>query len=519
MAASATQPQACALPSLPQHHRHHHRHHHHHDQRQHQQQEQQQTQQQRQQPPRVSAAAWAVADGVSGELLYQHNAAAPLQIASITKVMTCYLVARVAEREPQLLEELVLVSPEAAAIGGTTADLRPGEVYTVLDLLYGCLLPSGNDAAAALAEYVGDMFDPPTGGRARDHPLTRFVAEMNREAARAGLVRTRFGNVHGLADSRQQSCAADVCRLTAMVMRSSELIRRIVAAPAYQCRVRCIPEKLSPFFVKPGTAAGAATWRSYPEVVTWTSTNALLGAVLRTHVLLPPLLTTTLPPGACLPVSPIVTVSDAATFSGCGGSGGGRAELAPSPIHRPSSELASASVLVRFHGDDRRSAADALPGAAGGDEGSDCARSDSGFFDRASAAGVGCSETQTIQLLEVAYVIEGVKTGITPAAGGCLATRLRRLPSSIHDAPSHGHSRRHSCHLLGPEYIIVTVLGSASKRARFTDTAAIASWALEQLHTPQQNCATSDSVCMRSAGVLSHGDAPHLRRAGRLGGS
>lgn len=61
----------------------------------------------------------------------------------------------------QLLEELVLVSSEAAMLTGTTASLMTGEVYTVHDLLYGMMLPSGNDAAAALAEYLGDGYSPP----------------------------------------------------------------------------------------------------------------------------------------------------------------------------------------------------------------------------------------------------------------------------------------------------------------------------------------------------------------------
>lgn len=61
----------------------------------------------------------------------------------------------------QLLEEYILVSADSAGVGGTSATLRTGEVYTVKDLLYGMMLPSGNDAASALAEYLGDSFAPP----------------------------------------------------------------------------------------------------------------------------------------------------------------------------------------------------------------------------------------------------------------------------------------------------------------------------------------------------------------------
>lgn len=109
------------------------------------------------------------------------------QIASITKVMTAVLVLKAADVEPgvcsagvlefwvlvatvshlpshpyvQLLEEYILVSADSAGVGGTSATLRTGEVYTVKDLLYGMMLPSGNDAASALAEYLGDSFAPP----------------------------------------------------------------------------------------------------------------------------------------------------------------------------------------------------------------------------------------------------------------------------------------------------------------------------------------------------------------------
>jgi len=235
----------------------------------------------------------------------------PCQIASITKVMTAHLVLRIVAREvatnaaaagaaaaaaaatgTSLLDELVLVSPEAAALQGTSADLRAGEVYTVRDLLYGMMLPSGNDAAAALAEYVGDMFEPPPTSaapsttyarKARDHPHTRFVHEMNREAARLGLSLTRFGNPHGLSDTRQQSCAADVCKLAAVVLRDP-LFRAIVDTPTYATTARAVPSKLMRIgkWAYPGAPGGGR--RVYPCAVEWVNTNMLLGSTVRASV-------------------------------------------------------------------------------------------------------------------------------------------------------------------------------------------------------------------------------------------
>jgi D-alanyl-D-alanine carboxypeptidase (penicillin-binding protein 5/6) len=128
----------------------------------------------------LSCRSWLVANGGTGEVLLSSGADTPVQIASLTKVMTAFIVLAAAEAEAevcaprptvhartrawracvQLLDELVLVSPEASAVGGTTAAVRTGEVYTVRDLLYGMMLPSGNDAAAALAEYLGDAYKP-----------------------------------------------------------------------------------------------------------------------------------------------------------------------------------------------------------------------------------------------------------------------------------------------------------------------------------------------------------------------
>ncbi len=143
-------------------------------------------------PPQVSAAAAVIVDLDSGITLYARNADVPRPPASTVKIMTALLVLRKAD-----VREEVIVSANAAATGGSRMGLVAGERLTVLDLLYGLLLPSGNDAAVALAEHVA-------GSEAA------FVAEMNREAARLGLQHSRFANPHGLDAEGQFTSAADL---------------------------------------------------------------------------------------------------------------------------------------------------------------------------------------------------------------------------------------------------------------------------------------------------------------------
>ena len=113
-------------------------------------------------PPVVSAKAWAIGDARTGKLLWGSRAGAVLPIASTTKLMTAYLVAQRVHKQPKLLEETVTISAHADATTGSSAKLRAGERIRVGELLYGLLLPSGNDAANAFAEYFGGQFAEPS---------------------------------------------------------------------------------------------------------------------------------------------------------------------------------------------------------------------------------------------------------------------------------------------------------------------------------------------------------------------
>jgi D-alanyl-D-alanine carboxypeptidase len=130
-------------------------------------------------PPLVGKAA-LMYDLDAGQVLYAANQDQGLPLASTTKLMTALLVL-----EHGRLSAKTAVSYNAATIGGSTMYLRQGEVMALRDLLYGLLLPSGNDAAIALAEAV-----------AGSEPA--FVAMMNARCSKLGCTNTHYTTPHGL---------------------------------------------------------------------------------------------------------------------------------------------------------------------------------------------------------------------------------------------------------------------------------------------------------------------------------
>jgi D-alanyl-D-alanine carboxypeptidase len=104
--------------------------------------------------PWTTAKAWVAVDGRNGEVLGGKNDFAPLDMASTTKIMTALMVLRLAGKEPGVLDEVVTFSSRADQTVGSTSDVHSGERVTVRELLYGLLLPSGNDASVALASWI-----------------------------------------------------------------------------------------------------------------------------------------------------------------------------------------------------------------------------------------------------------------------------------------------------------------------------------------------------------------------------
>jgi D-alanyl-D-alanine carboxypeptidase (penicillin-binding protein 5/6) len=203
-------------------------------------------------PPAVTAKGWAVADGRTGAILASADPPEPLAIASTSKIMTAWLVLKLAAGDAKVLDETVTFSTKAFQTGGTSAKLKAGEKLPARELLYGLLLPSGNDAAVALAEHFGDRFRTPE--KADQEPFAAFVAEMNREAAALKMTGTRYLDPHGLGLNR--STPRDLAVLAATALKN-ERFRAMVGARRHSCTV---------------TAADGTT-----RPVVWDNTNRLLG--------------------------------------------------------------------------------------------------------------------------------------------------------------------------------------------------------------------------------------------------
>jgi D-alanyl-D-alanine carboxypeptidase (penicillin-binding protein 5/6) len=187
-------------------------------------------------PPHVTCKAWAVGDAKTGKLLWGANESRPLDFASTTKIMTAHLVLALAETEPQILDEELVFSERADTTPGSTADLRKGERLPVRELLYGLMLPSGNDAAIALAEHFGPRCGDKDAKSATSDPVEKFVARMNQHARQLEMSDTHYANPHGLPDDQHVSSARDLLRL-ACVAAKSPLFQTYVSTRQHGCQV------------------------------------------------------------------------------------------------------------------------------------------------------------------------------------------------------------------------------------------------------------------------------------------
>jgi len=145
--------------------------------------------------PSLTAKAALAVDLDSGSVLYSKNLDAELPIASLTKLMTALIVVKNAG-----LDEIVRIEKNDREVVGVSLGLAAGEQLTVRDLLKAMLIPSSNDAALILANYVS--------GTSQD-----FAALMNEEAKALGLTRTYFSNPVGWDFDESHSNASDLIRI------------------------------------------------------------------------------------------------------------------------------------------------------------------------------------------------------------------------------------------------------------------------------------------------------------------
>ena len=154
----------------------------------------------------------------SKRVLDEYNKDQRFPMASTTKIMTALIVLK---KYPDLEKE-IQINDKAIGIEGTSMYLRKGEKLTVKELLAGMLLPSGNDAATALALSVCDTME-------------EFAAIMNKEAKELGLENTNFKNSQGLDENEHYTSAYDLATISAEAMNYKEFAE-LVAQPSMQVR-------------------------------------------------------------------------------------------------------------------------------------------------------------------------------------------------------------------------------------------------------------------------------------------
>ena len=167
--------------------------------------------------PGVSAQAYIVIDAQSGRILKSHNENKRLPIASTTKIMTAILAIETIDDLNQRIE----VPPECSGIEGSSIYLRPKQMVSVIDLLYGTMLRSGNDAAETLSKFAG-----------RNNP-EGFISMMNKKAKELGALNTNFENANGLHDDNHYSTAYDLALISAYAMKN-DTFRKIVSTEKYK---------------------------------------------------------------------------------------------------------------------------------------------------------------------------------------------------------------------------------------------------------------------------------------------
>lgn len=178
--------------------------------------------------PNVSADCWVLMKLGKNRMIEGKNENTQREIASLTKIMTCITVILEVYHKGRSFDELVTVSERAASTEGTSACLQPSEKIRVLDLLYGLMLPSGNDAAISLAEHIGSIISP------EGDPLSNFLCSMNKNAKNLKLDKTLFNNPHGMSTSLNLSTAYEVGVMACYAMKNS-LFQAIVSTKKYSC--------------------------------------------------------------------------------------------------------------------------------------------------------------------------------------------------------------------------------------------------------------------------------------------
>ncbi|MBP9603022.1 MAG: D-alanyl-D-alanine carboxypeptidase [Chromatiaceae bacterium] len=157
-------------------------------------------------PPTIVSLAHLLVDHNTGKVLIEHQADERLDPASLTKIMTAYVVFRELAAGKVALTDEVLISEKAWRTGGSKTFVELGKQIPLEVLLHGMIIQSGNDASVALAEHVAGSEET-------------FASLMNAHAQRLGMTHSHFTNATGLPDPELYSTARDMTLVTAATIR------------------------------------------------------------------------------------------------------------------------------------------------------------------------------------------------------------------------------------------------------------------------------------------------------------
>ncbi|MGE5329138.1 MAG: D-alanyl-D-alanine carboxypeptidase family protein [Deltaproteobacteria bacterium] len=154
--------------------------------------------------PKIHSGSAIVMDRLSGRILYEKNGYTQRPMASTTKIMTAILAL-----EKGKLSDIVTVSERAARVGGSNIHLKKNEKISLNDLLYGLMLSSGNDAAIAIAEHIGESVE-------------NFACMMTNKAHKIGANNSAFQTPHGLDKQGHYSTAYDLAIMANYALRNKK---------------------------------------------------------------------------------------------------------------------------------------------------------------------------------------------------------------------------------------------------------------------------------------------------------
>jgi serine-type D-Ala-D-Ala carboxypeptidase (penicillin-binding protein 5/6) len=172
-------------------------------------------------PPTLAVKAYLLQDFNSGTIIASHEKDARIEPASLTKIMTAYVVFNAIQQGHLKLDQTLPVSEKAWKVEGSKMFIEPNKPVTVDELLHGTIIQSGNDSSIALAEGVAGAEE-------------QFADMMNKQAVKLGMKNTHYTNATGLPDSNHYTTANDLAILAAALIRDFPLeYRRLYSVKEY----------------------------------------------------------------------------------------------------------------------------------------------------------------------------------------------------------------------------------------------------------------------------------------------